>query len=770
MSEDGSRVVRDLSPMRSEETTDRTFEHVLNPFEQNECGSSESHVFQDEQLFEDWLESPLGIEPQPVNLASYSFLDQLQCDFLGKPFLLSDFYDEATPFRSFEALLTFVTREFSTYNVQQRALQKALMSDIPTLDLDHVRQNSTAFAADPVTFISSLQDSQRHGRLCSERILHSFPEASLFPEWDLLCTLVGGISPPLDPEFSPNPKAAKLRSSMVSIQPALDALVQVSVAKGEVVVVTTDSFLEAVSTHQLPAHTSPAHHIGKPDDSLGRFLFDYSNADDCVAINTPYVKARLPELFGKLELPSIADLYVIFEEVSQVFPNTPLVFSKSDVGRAFHRLVWSPAASSLMAIQLSADHTILPLTLGFGSSLAPYAYGVVSRFFDFMHERRIANLDIQHPTEDRRLTRLGITYVDDGINVGPYALLLKEKGAAATLFRAALGEDAVNTSKDEISSCLTTLGVRSDASTKSSSPSWRAYLKLLYVFFIELPPDVTSHTRLKLKAVQRLAQLALRYSVHIPVLSGSAYNFFAATKGKGPTRRLSQRQIDDVWLWRWVLRRSFTHATLLQSSFRSVIIATKKYRDTALLFAESIVYTDASGRECNGLEVLEVEAMGVYIPQKAWLFFEWPGLPFHISCFELLASVIGFLLALHINPQLSHVHLFIDNCNAIAWSTGKIKTDHYFSRNLVTLNALSQGAYKGCCQSRQYIPSKENRVADAISRRRFDIPELQDIHRYRLAPHVIDCLIELSQCSATRPLEIVLGIPTMWASDNFVSF
>ena len=204
-----------------------------------------------------------------------------------------------------------------------------------------------------------------------------------------------------------------------------------------------------------------------------------------------------------------------------------------------------------------------------------------------------------------------------------------------------------------------------------------------------------------------------------------------------------------------MLHISFSHASLLQASFSSVIFASKKYKHLAASYANIKTYTDASGRTTD-TEMLP-EALGLFIPNIAWLFFEWPGEPSHIANLELLAAILGFLFALFVRPKSTHCHLYIDNTNAITWTLRKIKSNNFFSRNLVSLNALSQGVYKDCCQTREYIKSKDNMIADAISRHQFNLPQLVGIPRFQLAPEAINCLIQLSLPSESQPLVTVLG-------------
>jgi len=283
--------------------------------------------------------------------------------------------------------------------------------------------------------------------------------------------------------------------------------------------------------------------------------------------------------------------------------------------------------------------------------------------------------------------------------------------------------------------------------------------------------NISTSTRIPLRLLQAVGQLACRYATYIPVVRSTASSFFAAMRGgKGNHRYLSPRQLDDITLWRSVLASAVTHASILQTTFQAVISLSKEYRSSAALRADVVAYSDASGRE-RGLNGITIpEAIGVYIPGHAWLFFEWPEDVVPIACIELLAAIIAYLLVHFLLPNAKHCHLYIDNQNAISWSMGRIKTDDFFARNLCCLNSVLQGGFKDCFQSREYIKSEDNREADAISRRRFDLPTLRNIPRYRLGERLMSYLLQLFRSSDMLPLQTALEVPTMWASDNSVFF
>ena len=677
--------------------------------------------------------------------------------YLDIPMPLAELYEEAVGVTTFQDVLRKASEEYAVGNVQQRALTSASIPGTRRLDYDVIMANNERFSADPSNFIQSMNEAAAPRRLNTERILEAFPYANEFPEWDRLCELAKGVCPPLEDSFVPSMEAAKVRTAMNKIQPALDVLANVLVERQEGFVISADVFRGTIKDHELEGHLSEIHHIGKPYFDLGRLLFDYTNLEGATPINSPLLKPKLIEKFGALRMPTLASLYVMAEEMQLIFPKDIINLRKSDVARAFQRMIWSTRASLLMAVLLSSDHVLVPTSMGFGSSAGPYGYGPITRFFEFMHKRIVRNLCIQHPLTKSYIDTLGIIYCDDSLDVGPKSLLEVVGAQSSHVVRVTLGDDAVNDFKDKITTKDTTLGVLSDFETKMAAPGWRAYLKLVYVFFKLLPLSVLPTTKVSLRLLQALGQLSLRYAVYIPVVRSTASSFFAAIRsGRGTHRCLSQRQIDDIFLWRSVLVSAVTHSKLLQTSFSAVISLSKEYRHLAYIRANGVAYSDASGREVTSESVIIREAIGVYVPGRGYLFWEWPLDTVPIACIELLASIIAYLLTNYLLPNVTHCHLYIDNQNAISWSMGKIKTEDTFARNLCCLNSLLQGGWRGCFQSREYIRSKDNRVADAISRRNLDLPELQNIPRYQLEESLINYFLELSKSCESRPLEMLL--------------
>ena len=93
------------------------------------------------------------------------------------------------------------------------------------------------------------------------------------------------------------------------------------------------------------------------------YLIAYTNLTEGTPINTPRTRPQLVEMFGKLTMPTLVALYVISEVMEHAFPGEPLFLRKSDVARAFQRMIWKVEVSLLLALLLSPDNVLVPSNL-----------------------------------------------------------------------------------------------------------------------------------------------------------------------------------------------------------------------------------------------------------------------------------------------------------------------------------------------------------------------------------------------------------------------
>ena len=95
----------------------------------------------------------------------------------------------------------------------------------------------------------------------------------------------------------------------------------------------------------------------------------------------------------------------------------------------------------------------------------------------------------------------------------------------------------------------------------------------------------------------------------------------------------------------------------------------------------------------------------------------------------MIALLVVYLFAVAMQPDIKHVHVYVDNQNAQGWATGHIKTDNDIANNCVCVNSYLQVCLS-VLQTRSYLPTAENVNADDISRLVFR--EHSTLQEYRL--------------------------------------
>lgn len=218
-----------------------------------------------------------------------------------------------------------------------------------------------------------------------------------------------------------------------------------------------------------------------------------------------------------------------FWDATSALPGEKMGISKTDVRRAYHTIGWTPAGSLKLAIKFAPDLIAMPIKCGFvqfGKWEPPYAFGLISRWLDFQHQKRMSR---HHPPIDRPLSA---TFVDDTATMGSFRFLEAEVPASEDRISSDIHETAVNVNKRLIKQQLDLLGIRMDVHNERAGLSHKAYLKLVYVFFVVLPPVVTTSTMLPIKSIQCIASLARHYGFYIPPMRFSASILYQALRGR----------------------------------------------------------------------------------------------------------------------------------------------------------------------------------------------------------------------------------------------
>ena len=460
---------------------------------------------------------------------------------------------------------------------------------------------------------------------------------------------------------------------------------------------------------------------------------------------------------------TVAQMYHKCAIMKRIFPGQQLVWGKHDVHRAYNRLAYLPEASLLMTILINPTTVFVPVAPGFGWLGTPYVYNIPTQYFHFRHCQRISALKLVDPATERPIVDCGATYIDDGMVVGPVALVTVELEQASACIRSTFSSDpnAVNSMKTVMQPRAVRLGVLSDIDTEMAAPCWKAYLKLCYAFYHSIPYRIVG-ARLTVRQLQSLAGLSLRYSRYIHLLRQCAFSMFRCIRGhrnKNTLITLSVRVTHDILLWRTVLKSAYFDARLLQTPFNNVIYNDAEFMHTASNNADLCVFCDAASTP---------NAIGIFIPGVAYLSYVWPHPSSEpIATFELLGAVLAYFMAVSLCP-CRHIHVYIDNQNAIACATGRCRSDNQFALHLVTLNCYLQALHPHTVQTRSYVNTQDNPVADGISRLRFNNPLLAGLPRYELSEQLADFLIALSSSSPVVPFQTLLTQHTLALGGSFL--
>ena len=541
---------------------------------------------------------------------------------------------------------------------------------------------------------------------------------------------------------------SELRSQIQDLMPAILALFQENYTKGEVLVVSYESFQQVAERFPSMCSLSNIWHTEKFNSDLGRLLYDYSNLSGHVPVNSEFCRESYRSSYGDLIYPTLRDFAVLYLQTTLLFPGQEIWIAKSDVHRAYHRFRWTPEGSLLLSLRINENLVAIPITGGFGSNGLPFIYDPIRRFLSWLHSQRMSQLS---------LPPISATFVDDMAAFGPLDIIQSEFDSHEQCVNSLLGPNAAH--RRELGKQLDIIGARFDTVTETIGISFKGYLKLLYLFFKCLPVELSRSTRIQLKTIQSLAGVTTRYGDLIPLLRPTSYVFYALMRNSKHLINLNRNSINAIQLWRSYLQYAFTSPHVLSSPIQEYFLHTSDLANNPYILSSFYsIYSDATLHSIG----LYNEFGWCHISVNSFCDTELP-----IAIVEFFAAIAAFLFALSLKPSASHVHLFIDNQNAISWSSGNFKTQSNIVVSLVYINCLLQSSL-GVIQTRTYIRSSDNVHADQISRTSF----LGLNHRLRFSatPQLLEFFRSLAGEQELRPFEIPQLTLTTLASEGFNPF
>jgi hypothetical protein len=657
----------------------------------------------------------------------------------------SFFYADLSPLPDFYSVYSAAVTRFSPGAVFERA--NAASAHFPSLDIEHVRRNSELFLADPISFLDSCAASFAHTRLSpaalSDPVFDSFSDISLLREIAL------PVTPFFDSTFVPSVSNARIRPELSKIQPAVDALTRINSDRGEVALVFYDAFIRAAVNPSLPCSLSELWFTEKAGYDLGRLLYDYSNLAGGTPVNSDACRLQYREYYGPIVPPSPSTFISVLWRARLCFPGQDIVWAKSDVHRAYHRFRWSPQGSLLLALRTRADIVAIPITGGFGSNGPPFIYNVVTRLVNHQHMVRMSSLGFHRPLCD--------TFVDDSCTAGPLPFVTSEVDLQEALVVRLFGPSSAH--KREINSLIDIIGVRFNTAADTVGISLKGYLKLVYLLFHVVPPVPTTKTAFSISTIQVLTSLFYRYGLFVPLLRHTASILYHALRGdpKRLVRRLSYAQLDCISSWRHFLILSFSRSSLLSTPCYDYFHNSPDSRDLSEFgFHPYCCYTDAT-----------LSTIGLFAPGLGWCqcrLSEFVPGDWIIANVEMLGLILGFAFAVFLSPSQPSVHMFVDNQNAEAWSRGSVKTTGLITNILININAALQATLRRT-QTREYLDSKSNIDADAISRNAFK--NSGKLTRFYVTSRLKMSLTSLLTAPVSNLFQAVVALPMALVLDGF---
>ena len=348
----------------------------------------------------------------------------------------------------------------------------------------------------------------------------------------------------------------------------------------------------------LPFNATPTDIVAATDKPEGRLVVDVTRS----RLNHPDKKQQLTDLYGPIIYPRHADWCDLFAQVTKLFPHEQLWMFKADFSQWFKRTRIEPSQVGLLAMPFHIDnlpYVVIPLVGQFGCQEFNYVSAQISAFI----YAKVRQRDIVLYRGPVRLC-----YSDDTASFLPPRLYAEDDKVFTAIAEQHAGIDAAPPTKKANYTIQTTVGAMYDLHTSTIGLSEATFLKLVNVFYNELPRlIIPGVTRIPIKQYQRMGSYMLLASSYLPMLkpyTHGVYHNIAGVSLTTRTRAISNRTAIDVAFWRVTL-----YATTLSVHWLSVpmrippLVSRRKDQrkeDFALYQADNsdiIVGTDA----CTGL-------------------------------------------------------------------------------------------------------------------------------------------------------------------------
>jgi hypothetical protein len=617
----------------------------------------------------------------------------------------------------------FVTHSHSHEVCQVYAAQQ--VADGHGLDLVHIQADRDLFEQHGVVQACAIVQHQHAANYLQPDIVRD--EYKDFDQYDLLLSLAqNGAEVLRPPNWTPNMGVGiNPRNVCKQMADAVHVRMAQEHAIGDIMLVECDVFKALCLVQQIQFHVTELGWVFKPgeklSDLLGRIVDDYSNSTG--PLNTPETREAMEYLYNMLQLPQLADMCESLITARSLFPGELIHTLKEDISRAYRRIKFKPTEYVLMVVLLppTADHKsyyAVRLSQPFGHNASGHAWGVVARAIEWHMTRAL--LAHRPPTMIHITQSVQGMYVDDLFSFGTTTYLEQASLAFANAARVA-GHGAHDILKHGVGPDTQSLGWTFMDRHDAVMPNSKGWYNLLNLFFCEVPWNIKPKDKLIAKTLMRLGSYASRYSRALISLRAFTQSFYGDVSDATPfaMRTVSARTVQDIWMWRVVLRLISKNPVLMATPPTWPVID-RFTPDQQARRANIVVYVDACTKyHACGIFVQDILCCQFVCPARTH-YYRCAREDIHINFLEMLSVVAGALVTLNECPTIKHLHIWCDNTTSVSWShTNRVDSPFAcFATQMLTLLAASRRVLITV----GWVEGVRNSNADAISRY-FDVPQ-----------------------------------------------
>ena len=519
---------------------------------------------------------------------------------------------------------------------------------------------------------------------------------------------------------------------------AIEYLHQKDHALGLSVILPLDEARQLFNNAGLPFHDIDHFIVPATGKPQGRLVVNVSSA----GLNDLLKKMFLAEFYSPIQYITHMDICQLFLDLEQHWPGQPLTIRVSDFDRWFKRirLLVDQVGLFTQVIDIEGQQfAVIPLVGQFGCQESNYQSNAGSAYFHAL-TRIDDTLHYGRPVH--------LLYSDDGISFLPDVpeICIADSARYAARAEALAGTGTVNLLKDRTGPRQVLLGALYDTVHRTIGLAETLFLKLVCVFFLDIPLVLNTNVALPMRLYQRVGSYMYLASQFLPTLRPFRQGVYHNISGRiNPRRpiRLTMRSVVDIMHWRTVLCYTMVSTAWLDNDIITpTLLRPWPFEDSIRLAARQraqahlIIGTDAARDDFDphwgGGWLAHDQRHNQSVPLLiAWgdiyelkfLAYEQSGVQADtINFYEMLTAVVALDTTLTLvlsrmadRPAHLIIHIETDNSSALSWLT-RYRSAHPCHQFLLQVFANLQSKHR-CTVTVSHLPGVLNVIPDCISRR-----------------------------------------------------